>query len=200
MPFGLDREDTGECRRQEPHPAILGVVASRSTPHQNVYPTPLEIASGADVSPDARIYPSVRGSRIRIGPDSRIAAFVVIRSVGGTGHVEIGARCYLNEFCVLYSGSGITVGNDVLFGPGTMIVPANHRVPPPGQLVREAGFDSRGGVHIGSDVWIGAGCIILDGARIGDGAVVGAGSVVSGEIPANEVWRGSPARYARVRE
>ena len=55
-------------------------------------------------------------------------------------------------------------------------------------------------MRIGNDVWIGAGCTILDGANIGDGAVVGAGSVVTGEIPAYEIWRGSPARRARVRE
>lgn len=162
-------------------------------------PTPLEIAPGADVSPDAKIYPSTRGTRISIGADTRIAAFAVLRSVGGTGDIEIGRRCYVNEFCVLYSGSGITLGDDVLLGPGTMIVPANHRIPGRTELIREAGFESRGGVHIGSDVWIGAGCTILDGARIGDGAVVGAGSVVTSEIPAYEIWRGSPARRARAR-
>jgi virginiamycin A acetyltransferase len=81
-----------------------------------------------------------------------------------------------------------------------MIVPANHRIPPRGELIREAGFESRGGVRLGSDVWIGAGCMILDGSRIGDGAVVGAGSVVTGEIPPYEIWLGSPARRARSRE
>lgn len=162
--------------------------------------TPVEIAPGADVSPDAKIYPSVRGTRIAIGADTCIAAFAVLRSVGGTGDIEIGKRCYVNEFCVLYSGSGISLGDDVLLGPGTMIVPANHRIPPRGQLIGESGFESRGGVHIGSDVWIGAGCTILDGSRIGNGAVVGAGSIVTGEIPPYEVWRGSPARRVRARE
>jgi virginiamycin A acetyltransferase len=79
--------------------------------------TPLDIAPGAEVSPDARIYPSARGSRITIGADSRVAAFAVLRSVGGAGDIEIGERCYVNEFCVLYSGSGITLGDDVLLGP-----------------------------------------------------------------------------------
>jgi len=165
-----------------------------------VQPTPLDVAPGAVVSPDARIYPSVRGSRITIGADTHIAAFAVIRCVGGSGDIEIGERCYVNEFCVLYSGSGITLGDDVLLGPGTMIVPANHGIPARRQLIREAGFESRGGVEIGSDVWIGAGCTILDGSRIGDGAVIGAGSVVTGEIPPYEIWRGTPARRARARE
>lgn len=163
-------------------------------------PPNLAIAAGADVSPDAKIYPSSRGTRIAIGSDTRIAAFAVLRSVGGAGDIEIGARCYVNEFCVLYSGSGIAIGDDVLLGPGTMIVPANHRIPPRDELIREAGFESRGGVRIGSDVWIGAGCTIVDGARIGDGAVVGAGSLVTGEIPPYEIWLGSPARRVRVRE
>ncbi len=59
----------------------------------------------------------MRGSRITIGAEVRIAAFAVLRSVGGTGDIEIGERCYVNEFCVLYSGSGIILGDDVLLDP-----------------------------------------------------------------------------------
>lgn len=42
---------------------------------------------------------------------------------------------------------------------------------------------------------IGAGSTILPGITIGENAMVGAGSVVTKNIPAGELWLGSPARF-----
>jgi acetyltransferase-like isoleucine patch superfamily enzyme len=55
----------------------------------------------------------------------------------------------------------------------------------------------RAPVEIGPDVFIGAQSIILKGTRIGARSILGAGSVVSGEIPADEIWAGNPARRIR---
>lgn len=44
---------------------------------------------------------------------------------------------------------------------------------------------------------IGAGSVILPGLTIGEGAFVAAGSVVTKDIPAGELWKGSPAKYYR---
>jgi acetyltransferase-like isoleucine patch superfamily enzyme len=52
-------------------------------------------------------------------------------------------------------------------------------------------------IEIGPDVFIGAQSIILKGTRIGARSIIGAGSVVSGEIPADEIWAGNPARRIR---
>lgn len=60
-----------------------------------------------------------------------------------------------------------------------------------------------GSVIIGSDVTIGAGAAVLfqsgQTLEIGDGAVVGANSVVTRNVPAAEIWAGSPARFIRRR-
>lgn len=42
---------------------------------------------------------------------------------------------------------------------------------------------------------IGAGCVVLPGITIGEGAFVAAGSVVTKDVPAGELWMGSPARF-----
>jgi acetyltransferase-like isoleucine patch superfamily enzyme len=55
----------------------------------------------------------------------------------------------------------------------------------------------RAPIEIGPDVFIGAQSIILKGTRIGARSIIGAGSVVSGEIPADEIWAGNPARRIR---
>lgn len=44
---------------------------------------------------------------------------------------------------------------------------------------------------------IGAGCVVLPGITIGEGAFVAAGSVVTKDVPAGELWMGSPARFYR---
>lgn len=160
----------------------------------------LQIDPTAVVSEDARIYPSVRGTRIEIGARARIDAFAVIRCVGGAGDVIIGDDCYINPFCVLYSGNGIRLGRDVLLAPGVHLVPTNHEYSRADLPIRLQGFrPSRGGISIGNDVWIGSHSVVLDGCTIGDGAIVAAGSVVLGDIPAGEIWGGNPARKIKDR-
>jgi virginiamycin A acetyltransferase len=162
--------------------------------------TGVEIDPTAVVSPDARILPSSRGTRIVIGPGAHIEPFALIRCVGGSGDVVIGAGSYINPYCVLYSGNGITIGRDVLIAPGVALVPANHAFARRDVPIRQQGFlPSKGGIVIGDDVWIGANAVILDGAKIGRGAIIGAGSVVSGEVPEYELWAGSPAKRIRER-
>jgi virginiamycin A acetyltransferase len=160
----------------------------------------LEIAASAYVSPDARIHPSERGTRIVIGAHTRIYDFVVIRAVGGDGDVVIGEHCYINPHCTLYSGAGIRMGDYVLVGPGCSIVPANHEIGRTDVVIRKQGFmPSKGGVVIEDDVWIGANCVILDGTYIETGAVIGAGSVVAGRVTARSLWAGNPCRLLRAR-
>lgn len=44
---------------------------------------------------------------------------------------------------------------------------------------------------------IGAGSTILCGVTIGENAMIGIGSVVTHDVPAGEVWVGSPARFLK---
>ncbi len=163
-------------------------------------PAALSIDPTAFVSESARIHPSVKGTRIAIGPHTQIYDYVVIRAVGGEGNIEIGAHCYINPHCVLYSGSGIKLGDYVLIGPGCSIVPANHAIDRTDVVIRKQGFmPSKGGIVVEDDVWIGANCVVLDGTYIESGAVIAAGSVVSGRITGKAVWGGNPCRLIRPR-
>lgn len=159
------------------------------------------ISEDAVISPDSRIFPSVRGSRLAIGAHTQIMEFALIRFVGGSGDIEIGDSCFINPHCVLYSGHGIEIGNNVLVAPGTMIVPANHSIERRDELIRNQGFlPSRGGVVIEDDVWIGANCVLLDGTYIEKGAVLAAGSVVNARVRAYTIWGGIPAKLIKERD
>ncbi len=160
----------------------------------------LSIHQTAWVSNDARIFPSVRGTRIVIGANSNIFEFAVIRCVGGRGDIVIGNRVNINPHCVLYSGNGITIGDDTLIAAGVSIVPANHAITDRSCAIRDQGFaPSKGGVVIGRDVWIGCNATILDGVTVGDGAVIAAGAIVTGPVGSYEIWAGVPARHTASR-
>ena len=71
------------------------------------------------IHPDARvsaladIEDSVRGTRIEVGARSVIDSFVKIKPAGGNGDLVIGERTVINSGCVLYTGQGLRIGNDV---------------------------------------------------------------------------------------
>ncbi len=145
------------------------------------------------ISDLADIENSVRGSRFAVGSNSMIDAFVKIKFSGGSGDIVIGRYCYINAGCVLYSGNGITLGNNVLVAANCTFAPTNHAFADRDMPIRLQGFQaSRGGIVVEDDVWIGANCVILDGAHIGQGCVIAAGSVVRGRLDPFGVYGGSP--------
>jgi virginiamycin A acetyltransferase len=161
----------------------------------------LSIAASARVSHLADIEDSCRNTRIVVGHDVVIDAFVKIKPAGGSGDVVIGRGTVINAGCVLYTGNGIRIGHDVLIAANCTLAPSNHAFGDPDRLIHEQGFQpSRGGIVIGDDVWIGANCVLLDGTSIGSGCVIGAGSLVRGVLPPYCVARGTPAVVCGWRE
>ena len=155
----------------------------------------IEIHPSARISPLADIEDSVRGTRIIIGANSMIDSFVKIKPAGGMGDVILGEYVMINSGCVLYTGNGIKIGNDVAIAANCTFAPVNHEFSERDTLIRQQGFrPSKGGIVVGNDVWIGANCIILDGAHIGDGCVVAAGSSVRGKLEPYTIYGGSPLR------
>lgn len=152
------------------------------------------IDPAARVSPLADLEDSTRGTRIVVGAGAVIDAFVKIKPVGGSGDVVIGARSYLNAGCVIYSGNGVSIGEDVLVAANCTFAAVNHEFRSRAKKIVEQRFQpSRGGIVVEDDVWIGANCVLLDGAVLRRGCVVGAGSVVRGTLEAYGIYAGNPA-------
>jgi acetyltransferase-like isoleucine patch superfamily enzyme len=161
----------------------------------------IEISPSAIVSPLADIEDSVRGTRIIIGDDVRIDAFVKIKPVGGAGDVVIGRGSYINAGTVIYSGNGVTIGCDVLIAANCTIVGSDHQYRSASRTIKEQRFaPSRGGVVIEDDAWLGAGATVLEGARLGRGCILGAMSMARGELEAYGVYAGIPATLIGRRE
>lgn len=153
----------------------------------------LSIHPEAHISPMADIEDSTRGTLIQIGAGSVVDSFVKFKPAGGAGDVLIGERTTINSCCVLYTGNGILIGNDVAIAANCVFAPVNHEFSAREKLIREQRFrPSKGGILIEDDVWIGAGCVILDGAILRKGCVIGAMSLVRGEVPAYSINAGNP--------
>ncbi|HEX9638281.1 MAG TPA: acyltransferase [Acidobacteriota bacterium] len=115
------------------------------------------------------------------------------------GTIHVGERTSVSASCRIASTSEVRIGRVAQIAAFTYIGGGQHRIDRTDIPIVEQGFESRGGVKIGDDVWIGAGVVVHDGVQIGNGAVIGAGSVVTGDIPAFAVALGVPARVVRDR-
>lgn len=109
-------------------------------------------------------------------------------------NIHAGERLFINFGCVILDCGRVTIGDNVMMGPGVQIYAAYHPMDP---TERASGYEFGAPVTIGSNVWIGGGAILLAKVTIGDRAVIGAGSVVNRDIPANSVAVGNPCRVIR---
>jgi maltose O-acetyltransferase len=109
-------------------------------------------------------------------------------------NIRIGDNFYANFDCIMLDGGGITIGNNVLFGPRVGIYTSNHAID---ALERAAGGCYAKPVTVGHNVWIGGDVTINQAVTIGDNTIVGSGSVVTRPLPANVIAVGSPARVLR---
>ncbi len=141
-------------------------------------PSGIEIGAGTVVMYGSVLhvynFRSLPHAGIRIGCDSLVGEYTVIRGQGG---VEIGDRVYTSPFC--------------------QILAVDHVFDDPHRPFIEQGITAQG-IVIEEDVWLGSGVIVTDGVRIGRGAVVAAGAVVTRDVPPHTVVAGIPAKPVRT--
>lgn len=112
--------------------------------------------------------------------------------------LRVGARTSINRGSILNCGGGISIGRDVLIGPGVVIYSQNHEYRNPDALISSQGYVHKP-VTIGDDVWLAARAIVLPGVEIGNGAVVASGAVVTKSVPAFAIVAGVPAKEIGTR-
>lgn len=148
------------------------------------------------------------GSSLYIGNDVTIKSSFLSNLVGlyqrtiiltrtQDAEIRIGNNVGISG-ATIYARKSIIIGDNTLIGGNTKIIDNDfHPVDP--EIRRKTPNENMGlrPIEIGENVFIGCNCLILKGTKIGDNTVIGAGSVVSGEIPANCVAAGNPARVIR---
>ena len=125
------------------------------------------------------------GPRFEIEPDFRCDYGV---------NIHAGNNLFINFGCVMLDCAKITLGDNVLIGPGVHFYAATHPTDPE---LRATGQEMARPITVGSNVWIGGHATICPGVTIGDGAVIGAGAVVTRDVAARTIVGGSPAKLIR---
>ena len=110
--------------------------------------------------------------------------------------IRIGRDSLIGEFNVLRGQGGISIGERVYTSPLVQLAAVNHVFADPTRPFVEQGITAQG-IVVEDDVWIGAGAIVTDGVHIGQGAVVAAGAVVTRDVPPHTVVAGVPARVVK---
>jgi acetyltransferase-like isoleucine patch superfamily enzyme len=111
--------------------------------------------------------------------------------------IRIGRDSLIGEFNVLRGQGGIEIGDRVYTSPLVQMAAVNHVFADPDRPFVEQGITARG-IVVEDDVWIGAGAILTDGIRVERGAVVAAGAVVTRDVAAHTVVAGVPARVVKT--
>jgi acetyltransferase-like isoleucine patch superfamily enzyme len=149
----------------------------------------------------AFLAPSVE---LEIGPDARVELGRWSWLGHGTkircheGEVSIGAKTVLGQECTISAYRHISIGRECVVADRVMLIDFDHGMVEVERPIRLQGIYKRD-VHVGNNVWIGYGACILRGVTVGDNAVIGTNSVVTGDVPANAVVGGVPARVIRMR-
>lgn len=106
-------------------------------------------------------------------------------------NIHVGDNFLANYNVTILDIMPVTIGDNVMIGPNTMISTVNHPLSPAGRR-KHLGIGKP--VTLGNDVWIGGNVTILPGVHIGSNVVVAAGAVVTKDVPDNCLVGGVPAK------
>ncbi len=162
------------------------------------YASRIRLGHGAYIDQGAYLHAMPGG--ITLGRDTIVMHGAVLHVYNFRGmpqsDIKIGNDSLIGEYSVIRGQGGVTIGDRVYTSPFTQIIAVNHVFDDPNRAFTEQGITAQG-IVIEDDVWLGASAVITDGVHIGRGAVVAAGAVVTQDVPAHTVVGGVPARILR---
>ncbi|WP_298435379.1 acyltransferase [Geobacter sp.] len=124
---------------------------------------------------------------------------VVLRTMRPGAMIEVGAETGVSGATICAAGH-VKIGKQCMFGANVVIADTDfHAMKPENRRYNSNHEDiAVAPVFVEDNVFLGTGVIVLKGSTIGENTIVGAGSVVVGNIPANSIAAGNPARVIRA--
>jgi maltose O-acetyltransferase len=137
-----------------------------------------------------------RCAGIRIGHGTVMSGRIRLTGAGAiTRRLVIGNDCYLNENITFNLGATVTFEDNISVGMECLFITNTHEM---GTADFRAGAVVARPVRVGRGAWLGARVTVLPGVTIGAGAVIGSGAVVAGDVAANVLAAGIPAKMVRA--
>jgi acetyltransferase-like isoleucine patch superfamily enzyme len=150
---------------------------------------------------DEGVYIHACPAGVEIGANTLVmhGAILHVYNFRGLPHsgIKIGRDSLIGEYSVIRGQGGVTIGDRVYTSPMTQLIAVNHVFDDPQRPFVEQGITAQG-IVVEDDVWLGSNVVVTDGVRIGKGAVVAASAVVTRDVPAHTVVAGVPARVIRA--
>jgi acetyltransferase-like isoleucine patch superfamily enzyme len=168
-------------------------------PKATIYHSNLYFGNHVYVSDRVLLYQAREGGKIHLGNKVCILRDTILETALG-GQIIIDDESWIHPRCQLnaYLGS-IKIGKNVQIAPNCAFYSYDHSFLPDKAIIEQP-LITKGDIVIEDGVWIGVGTIVLSGVKIGQGAVIGAGSLVTGNIEANSIAAGRPAKMIKNRE
>jgi len=118
----------------------------------------------------------------------------------GIHKLQVGDNVQIGVDNFIQASGGVTLGNNVMIGPGVKIWSINHKFDDINTPIIEQGYN-RAPVIICDGVWLASNVFVHPGVTIPEGCVVGAGSVVIKKIyPPFSILAGNPCRVVGYRK
>lgn len=163
---------------------------------------------------------TVIGDHVKIHDPVTIGRNCVIRefcSIGGAGfgylknaegrneHIPHIGTVWIDDFVEIFPYANVDRGTlgKTSIGKGTVIdhySHIGHNTTTGSDTIIAAGTVMAGGSKIGNGCFIGVHTVLKEKCEIGSNVLTGMGAVVVKNIPDNEIWVGSPARFLKPRE
>jgi acetyltransferase-like isoleucine patch superfamily enzyme len=149
---------------------------------------------------DENVYIHACPAGVEIGANTFVMHGAVLhvynfRNLPDSG-IRIGRDSLIGEFTVIRGQGGVRIGDRVYTSPMTQLIAVNHVFDDPQIPFIQQGITAQG-IVVEDDVWLGANAVVTDGVRIGKGAVIAAGAVVTQDVPAHTIVGGVPAKVIR---
>lgn len=98
---------------------------------------------------------------------------------------KLGKNVQIGSFTSIDAMEGVEIEDNVKIGFGCVIL-------------SYSSIDKKGGkVVLKRNCKVGSNAVIMPSITIGENAVVGANSFVNRDVPSNEIWVGTPARFLK---
>ena len=131
---------------------------------------------------------------VEVGDNTVIKNFVELRK-----NTKIGKDCYIDSRvstsgdCEI--GNYVTLRYDTIIARGCKIGDNTYVCPRVMTNNLDTGKIQIGGAHTGKNCFLGTNTVLQHGISIGNNCITGAMSFVNKNIPDNEIWIGSPAKF-----
>ena len=123
-------------------------------------------------------------------------------SLRNAKNISLGFDTRITTNCIIWAGktSKISIGDNVLIGPGVQLHASNHGYElGKGPMTYQTRVEKD--IIIGNDVWIGGNSVITAGVKLADGIIVAAGSTVTKTFnEKNIIIGGVPAKKISERK